>query len=100
MTASPCPPTQGRGKVWLVLAPKGYGPGLTSAVRTPNVEGTGSSRPSAMPRIVLRSILTDRVFGSPCTTDTSGNAATGPMSRRTAATSSLRSVSSSMLTRS
>src|SRR5262245_29765012 len=32
------------------------------------VDGTGSSRPSAMDRIVLRRILPDRVFGSASTT--------------------------------
>jgi len=35
------------------------------------VDGTGSSRPSAMPRMVLRRILPERVFGSAETTSTS-----------------------------
>ena len=50
------------------------------------VLGTGSGRPSAMPRIVRRRILPDRVFGSPGTTTTSFSAATGPIWSRTAAT--------------
>ena len=44
------------------------------------VEGTGSSSlPSAMPRMVLRSILPERVFGSPATMSTLRSAATAPI---------------------
>ena len=44
----------------------------------------GSSLPSAMPRIVFRSILPERVFGSAGTTSTSLKHATAPISSRTA----------------
>ena len=43
------------------------------------VEGMGSSLPWAMPRIVLRSILPERVFGSAATTSTSLKHATAPI---------------------
>ena len=52
------------------------------------VDGGGSSLPSAISRMVLRKILPERVFGSAGTTSTSLNAATAPISSRTAVTSS------------
>src|SRR5262249_14431755 len=55
------------------------------------VEGTGSARPSAMPRMVLRRILPERVLGSAATTSTWRSAATGPIWSLTSATSSSRS---------
>src|SRR5436190_695434 len=60
------------------------------------VDGTGSSRPAAIPRMVLRRILPERVFGSAGTTATSRNEATAPIWSRTSATSSARSVSGSV----
>src|SRR5690606_13263427 len=62
------------------------------------VLGTGSSRPSAIPRIVLRRILPERVFGSAGTTATSLRLATAPTWSRTSCTSSARSSSSSRST--
>ncbi len=43
------------------------------------VDGTASSRPSAMPRMVLRRILPDRVLGRAMITSTRRSAATGPI---------------------
>src|SRR5699024_3532964 len=62
------------------------------------VEGTGSSRPSAMARMFLRNTFPERVLGSASTTTASRNAATAPMSLRTVSTSSALSVSSLMST--
>jgi hypothetical protein len=47
------------------------------------VEGMGSSLPWAMPRIVLRRILPERVLDSPATTSTSLKHATAPIWSRT-----------------
>ncbi len=52
------------------------------------VEGTGSSRPSAIPLMVLRRIFPERVLGSAGTTSTALKLATAPMECLTAATSS------------
>ena len=62
------------------------------------MEGTGSGRPSAIPRMVRRRILPERVFGSPGTTTTSWNAATGPTRSRTADTTCLVRSSGSIWT--
>ena len=62
------------------------------------MEGTGSSLPSAMARIVRRRILPDRVFGSAGTTSTRRKAATAPIASRTSVTSSARSSSGSVST--
>ncbi len=66
---------------FLRQSPVGPGPGA-SASRTAGssmVEGACSSRPSAIPRMVLRSILPDRVLGRAATTSTRRSAATGPI---------------------
>jgi hypothetical protein len=52
------------------------------------VGGTGSSFPSAMPRIVLRTILPERVLGSAAMMSTLRSAATGPIWSRISSTSS------------
>src|SRR3712207_9230906 len=45
-------------------AGRNAGRSASSTAGSSIVDGTGSSRPSAMPRIVLRRILPDRVFRS------------------------------------
>jgi hypothetical protein len=52
------------------------------------VDGTATSRPSAIARIVARSTLPERVLGSRATTSASLKEATAPMRSRTMATSS------------
>src|SRR6185312_7411734 len=61
------------------------------------VDGTGSSVPSAIPRMVLRKILPDLVLGRAATTSTRRSAATAPMRSRTSWTSSADTVADSVL---
>ena len=75
-----------------VLSPCSNGVMASRTAISSIVLGITTSRPSAIPRMVARNILPDRVLGRAGTITTSFSAATGPISSRTAATIVLRRV--------